>query len=76
MEPVSRMYVDVYFGETSKQDVSKRGAECIQFNSLRPRKNGRLSADDIFKRIVLNKNVILSIQISLKFVPGCPIDNK
>ena len=33
-------------------------------------------ADDIFKRIFLDKNVIISIQYSLKFVPKGPIDNK
>ena len=34
---------------------------CIKFNSLGPRKNGRLSADDIFKRIFFNENSILLI---------------
>ena len=33
-------------------------------------------ADDIFKCIFLNENDIIPIQISLKFVPGRPIDNK
>ena len=33
-------------------------------------------ADDIFKCILLNENVIISIQISLKFVPEGSIDNK
>ena len=33
-------------------------------------------ADDIFKCIFLNGNVIISIKISLKFVPKGPIDNK
>ena len=33
-------------------------------------------ADDIFKCIFLNENYILPIQISLKFVPTSPIDNK
>ena len=32
-------------------------------------------ADYIFKRIFLNENVWISIQISLKFVPDGPIDN-
>ena len=30
-------------------------------------------ADDIFKCIFLNENDIIPIQISLKFVPMCPI---
>ena len=45
------------------------------FNTLRPRQNGRHFADDIFKCILLNENVLLPIKISLKFVPKCPINN-
>ena len=33
-------------------------------------------ADNIFKCIFLNENISISIQISLKFVPNGPIDNK
>ena len=33
-------------------------------------------ADDIFKRIFVNENIRISIQISLKFVPKSLIDNK
>ena len=47
----------------------------ILFNTLRPRQNGCHFADDTFKRIFLNENVIISIQISLKFVPKGPINN-
>ena len=42
-------------------------------NSLRPRRNKRHFADDIFKCIFLNENVRISIKISLKFVPKGPI---
>ena len=45
------------------------------FNTLRPRQNGRLFADDTFKRIFLNENVWIPIKISLKFVPKGPINN-
>ena len=45
------------------------------FNTLRPRQNGRRFADDTFKRIFLNENVRISITISLKFVPNGPINN-
>ena len=31
--------------------------------------------DDILKRIILNENIKISIQFSLKFVPKGPIDN-
>ena len=39
------------------------------FSTLRPRQNGRNFPDDIF----LNENVWISIKISLKLVPTCPI---
>ena len=43
--------------------------------TLRPRQNGRRFPDDIFKCIFVNKNVWISIKISLKFVPKGPINN-
>ena len=49
--------------------------ECIALNTLRPRQNGRHFDDAIFKCILLNGNVRISIEISLKFVPKVPIDN-
>ena len=45
------------------------------FYTLRPRKNGRHFADDIFKCIFLNENVWIPIKISLNFVPRVPINN-
>ena len=47
----------------------------IRLNTLRPRQNGRHFPDDIFKGIFLNENVLMSIKISLKFVPKGPINN-
>ena len=44
-------------------------------NTLRPSHNGRRFADDTFKRIFLNENVRIPIEISLKFVPKGPINN-
>ena len=44
-------------------------------NTLRPRQNGHRFADDTFQRIFLNENVRISIKISLKFLPKCPINN-
>ena len=44
-------------------------------NTLRPRQNGRHFADDTFKRIFMNGNVRISINISLKFVPKGLINN-
>ena len=37
--------------------------------------NGRHFPDDIFKYIVFNANVWISMEISLKFVPKGPINN-
>ena len=51
---------------------------CLLTNAvytLRPRQNGRNFLDDIFKCIILNENVSISIKISLKFVPKGPINN-
>ena len=39
-----------------------------QFNTLRPRQNGRHFADDIFKCIFLTENAWILIKIKLKFV--------
>ena len=47
----------------------------ISLNTLRPRQNGRHFPDDIFKCIFLNENVLISIKISLKFVPKGQINN-
>ena len=47
----------------------------VLFNTLRPRQNGRRFADDTFKRIFLNENVMIAIKISLKFVPKVRINN-
>ena len=44
------------------------------FNTLRPRQNGPHLADNIFKCIFLNENVLISIKISLKFIPTAPIN--
>ena len=43
-------------------------------NSLRPRRNRRHFADDIFKCIFLNENVWILIEFSPKFVPKGPIN--
>ena len=50
-------------------------ASDIHVNSLRPRRNGRYNADDIFKCIFLKENVWIPTKISLKFVPKGPINN-
>ena len=47
----------------------------LSVNTLRPRQHGRHFADDTFKRIFLNENVIISIKILLMFVIKDPINN-
>ena len=47
----------------------------MEFNTLRPRQDGRHFPDDTFKRIFVNENVSIPIKISLKFVPKGPINN-
>ena len=47
----------------------------LQFNTLRPRQDGRHFPDDIFKCIFLNENARILIKISLMFVPKDSIDN-
>ena len=52
-----------------------QGSRRPDINSLRPRQDGRHFPDDIFKSISLNGNVLISIKISLKFVPKGLINN-
>ena len=53
----------------------KKGLVRLFLNPLRPRRNGRYNADDIFKCIFLKKNVWIPTIISLKSVPKGPINN-
>ena len=46
-----------------------------RFNTLRPRQNGRHYSDGIFKCILLNDDVWISLKVSLKFVPKVRINN-
>ena len=50
------------------------GCSCI-LNTLRPTQDGRHFAGDTFKRIFFSENVIISIKMSLKFVPKGPVNN-
>ena len=45
------------------------------FNTLKPRRNRRYNADDIFKCIFLRENVWIPTKISLKFVPKGQFNN-
>ena len=70
-------YVSYVYDYTSSYEELLRntGLSTLLLNSLRPRQNGRLFADDTFKRIFLNENIRISIKISVKFVPKGLIKN-
>ena len=61
----------------TRTDVSTKWQQTIKslgVNTLRPRQDSRHFPDDIFKCILVNENVWISIKISLKFVPKGPIN--
>ena len=47
----------------------------VQINTLRPKQNGRHCPGDVFKHILLNENIGISIKISLKLLPQGLINN-
>ena len=57
----------------------QQASSALQFhrhiNTLWPIQNGRHIADDVFRCILLNQNILISFRISLKFVPNGPISN-
>ena len=56
--------------------VAVLNLEPVDFvNTLRLRRNWQNFADNIFKRIFFNENVLILIKISLKYVPEGPINN-
>ena len=72
-------------GNARSQGISTHGTDLIlleysglntrSVNTLRQRWNRCHFADNIFKCIFLNDNLLLSIRISLKFIPKGPINN-
>ena len=50
--------------------------ECLHLTHLPMDKMAAILADDILKLIFLYENGRIPIQLSLKFVPKSPIDNK
>ena len=82
MTPFGLICVHLAIGNTHPQLADTRPrihspefSHVVALNTLRPRQNGRHFPDDIFKWIFLNKNVWISIKISLTFVPTGPISN-
>ena len=58
------------------EDIGNATPYCLlRINTLMPRQNWRLFADDTFKRIFMNEDVRISINISLKFVSKGLINN-
>ena len=60
-----------------KYEIAARNLKpiLIGHNTLMPRQNCSEFADDIFKRIFLEWKCLVSIKISLKFIPKGPTDN-
>ena len=51
------------------------GGMIVILKILRPRQNGRHFWDDILKHILLNEDIWISIEMSVKFVLKGPINN-
>ena len=72
-------WLDNSLGPVSNQTITliivRLAMIALSLNTLRPKQNGRHSADDIFKCIFLNENEWIWLKISLKFVPKGPINN-
>ena len=78
--PWNRFFEGSFFEAGNELHQRSMFSFCIHFtteaiNTLRPRQNGRHFADDIFKRISLNENILIPIKISLTFVPKGSINN-
>ena len=63
------------FSDPTQHKCTTRELGQHSINTLRPRQNGRHFGDDVLKRIFLNENVRISMEISLKFVPKGPMNN-
>ena len=67
---IMRQYISI--GTTIVKHINR---EHVCINTLRPRQNGCHFADDRFEYILLNEDVCISINISLKPVRKGPINN-
>ena len=63
------------WNEAKKLKPGDNMTQTAEIQTLSPRQNGGHFAKDIFKCIIMNKNVWISIEISPKFVPKYPIKN-
>ena len=71
---INKHISDIQQGRSTAAQGATEATGFSWLNTLRPRQNGRHFADFIFKRIILNENVWISIKISLKFVTKGPIN--
>ena len=51
------------------------GLETVWFNTLTPRQNGRHFSNDIFKRILFDETIWISVKMWLKLVSEGQINN-
>ena len=65
-----------FWGLIYNQPPGTQTANANWLTHLPLEKMAAILADNIFKRVFLNENVRILIQISLKFVPEGSIDNK
>ena len=76
LKAVYDCYIKGYGLASSKDLDPMNTGDNMSSKASLPGQNGRHFPDDIFKCIFLNEKFFVSIQISLKFVPKGPIDNK
>ena len=74
---VSRIFMVYFQRKVINAFLAYRDQEEARWvrDTLSPRQNGRHFPDDIFKCTFLNDIMLISIDISLKFVPEGPINN-
>ena len=72
-----RLWVNKYYHSHHSHDIGSTYIlyQEIIFNTMRLRQNDRHFADDILNRILLNWNISISNEISLKCVPKYPTNN-
>ena len=63
------LQTSMHVSERDLMRVCIRRSSSGPLNTLRPRQNIRQNPNNIFKGILLNENVVISIKMSLKFVP-------
>ena len=73
---IANVKLTLCVGEQAALSVIMISSICTCQLTHLPLKNGRHFADENFKRIFLNENGWILIEISLKFIPLGPIGNK